>query len=188
MTVGVRPEILPGLLQDLTRRTRIEPFGKAPRQDAAREVIDDGMKVRLRVIEKSDDGHVDVPVLVWVRGPNAGLRLFGIHTATRSSPTRLPREFRPGRGRRKDLADSLGMKGQSSKGHVTILGGGDHLFDGAHLGGGELRWMRAWAARPVIELAAFVGSPPSVIPGRRQADQAQGGLQGEGVLTPVDRT
>lgn len=48
--------------------------------------------------------------------------------------------------------------------------------------------MRTWAARPIIELAAFVGSLPSVIAGRREAHQAQRGLQGKGAFAAVDRT
>jgi hypothetical protein len=48
--------------------------------------------------------------------------------------------------------------------------------------------MGARAARPVIELAAFVGSLPSVIAGRGEAHQAQGGLQGKGVFAAIDRT
>ena len=56
-----------------------------------------------------DRCHVDVPVLVGVRGPNASLGLFRIHTVTRSSPTALPDELGPGCRRRKDLAGSLRM-------------------------------------------------------------------------------
>jgi hypothetical protein len=139
-------EILVGLRQDLTRRGGIEPFRKAPRQDPAGEIVDDGMQVGFRAIEKSDDRHVDMPILVWMRRANAGLWLFRVHAATRSSPTTLPHELRPGRGRRKHLAGSLGVDGQSSKGHVPILRGGDHLFDGADLVRGQLHWIGAWAA------------------------------------------
>ncbi len=139
-------EILGGLLQDFARRCGCEPFRKAPRQDPAREVVDNGMQVAFRVIEKSDDGDVDVPVLVGVRCPDAGLGLFRIHAATRSSPTTLPDELGPGCHRCENLAGSLRIGGQSSKRHVPILGSGDHLLDGAHLGGGELRWMRARTA------------------------------------------
>ncbi len=139
-------EILGGLFQDFAHRSGREPFRKAPRQDPAREVVDDGMQVAFRVIQKSDDREVDVPVLVWVRGPDSGLGLFGIRTATRTSPPTLPDELRPGRRRRKDPADSLGIKGQSSNGHMPILRSGNHFLDRAHLGGGKLRWMRAGAA------------------------------------------
>ena len=48
--------------------------------------------------------------------------------------------------------------------------------------------MRAWAARPIIELAAFLGSLPSVIAGRRESHQAQRGLQGKGIFAAIDRT
>ena len=171
-TVGVRCQILPSFPQDFARRDGIESSRKAPRQDPAREVVDDRMKVALRVIEKPDDRHVDVPVLVGVRGPNPGFRLFGIHTATRSPPTTLPDELGPGCRRRKDLAGSLRIEGQSSKRHVPILGSGHHLLDGAHLGRGELRWMRPWAARSIIERASFLSSLPSVVAGRGQAHQA----------------
>jgi hypothetical protein len=128
-------QVFPSLLQDVTRRDGIEPSCETPRQDAAREVVDDGVEVRLRVIDKSDDGHVDMPVLVGVRCPNARLGLCGIHTATRSPPITLPDELGPGCRRREDLAGSLRKEGQSSKWHVPIVGSGDHLLDGAYLGG-----------------------------------------------------
>jgi len=38
------------------------------------------------------------------------------------------------------------------------------------------------------QLAAFVGSLPSVIPGRREAHQAQRGLQGKCISATIDRT
>ncbi len=47
-------EILAGFRQDLTRRGGIEPLRKALRQDPAGEIVDDGMQVGLRAIEKSD--------------------------------------------------------------------------------------------------------------------------------------
>jgi len=169
-------------------RTRRMTPSSMSRSTPAREVVDDSVKVRLGIIDKSDGGDVDVPVLVGVRCSDARLGLFRVHTATWSAPTPLPDELRPNRRRSKDLIGSLGIHRESPNGHVAILRCRHHAFDRAHLDGGELRRMRAWAARPIIELAVYVGSLPSVVAGLREAHQAQRRLQGKGAFAAVDRT
>ena len=107
---------------------------------------------------------VDVQVhqLSGSAGSDADLRLGRIHASTRSFPCGRPRQAIPGRGRRDDLADSLGVKGESTDGHVAMVRALGQRGHGLDLLGGESRRSTARAAGLIVELTAGVALAPAV--------------------------
>ncbi len=63
-----------GVEQEFGRDSWIERRGHLPREYAAREVVDNGVKLRARSIEKSNQRCIDMPDLVGGRASNAVLR------------------------------------------------------------------------------------------------------------------
>jgi hypothetical protein len=53
--------------QDLARVRRVESLRHRPRQDLARQVVDQRLKVDFGAIDQLDDTGIDVPDLVWPR-------------------------------------------------------------------------------------------------------------------------
>ena len=69
-----------GLEQEVCCYAWIERCGYLPRQNAAREVVDDSMKVGTRAVEQPNQRRIDMPYLVCLGSSNSDLRLRGVYT------------------------------------------------------------------------------------------------------------
>jgi len=65
----------------------IEAVRHPEREDAAAEVVDDGVDVGLGAVEQPDHGGIDVPGFLGPRCPQADLGLARMNTLARSPPS-----------------------------------------------------------------------------------------------------
>ena len=125
-----------GLDEYLASHRGIEASTDGPGEDLPREVVNDGVDVRLGAVEQLEDRDVDVPDLIGARGTNADGGFCGVNAKTRPAPTAFANEPGPGGRGGEDFADALGVEAQSAQWHVAVLGREDHVLDGRNLGGG----------------------------------------------------
>ena len=78
------------------------------------------------------------------------------------------------------------MQGKGAQRHVTERGVLDHAADGGDFLGGELGRGGARAARPVVERAVVGEVAPGVEAGWREAQDAQGDGERDGLLGRSD--
>ena len=75
------------LLAERTRQIRARYERHPEREDAAAEVVDDGVDVGLGAVEQPDHGGIDVPGFLGPRCPQADLGLARMNTLARSPPS-----------------------------------------------------------------------------------------------------
>ena len=175
-----------GLDQDGDGVGGVEALRDAPREDAAGEVVDDGVDVDLHAVEQPEERRVDVPDLVRPRRSDAHAGLFGMDTGPRTAPPALADEAKPRRGGREHGARSLREEGEASGGDVAQVVGGDHLAHPRDLGRGQAVRRRPGARRLVGELAGAGGASPRGESGRREPDGGEDAPQPEHASGTLD--
>ena len=125
-------------MQKHGRDARVEGGRHLPGQDAAREVVDEGVQVGATAIEQSNRSRVDVPDLVGSGGADADFRTRGMKALAGPPPLEAAEESIPGRGRGENLTQALGQQGQRARRYVPLLLRCHHLLDGRALAGSEL--------------------------------------------------
>jgi hypothetical protein len=91
-------------------RSGIETRADGPGQDLSREIVDDGVDVRLGAVEQLYDRDVDVPKFVGASGANADGGLDRVDAKARAAPAAVVNEPSPRARRGEDPADALGVR------------------------------------------------------------------------------
>ena len=127
-----------------------------------------------------------MPILVGSRGKDAFSGFGGVEATPGAQPAVLADEASSGGDGGKDPIDALGVQGEGAQGHVTERGVLDHAADGGDFVRGELRRSGVRAARPVVEGAVVGEVAPGVEAGWREAQDAQGNGERDGLLGRSD--
>ena len=164
----------------------VEVIHEPPREDAPREVVDDRVEVEPGVVEKADQGRVDVPEFVRRVGSDADPRLLGVNAEPRTAPAALADEAVPGGRRGEHGAQPLSEEGEPPGRDVTEVGRGHHLPDGRDLVGRQPGGRRRRAGGLVVEEASPLGLTPGAEPGGGQTDDCEDAAQAEHALGTMD--
>jgi hypothetical protein len=80
----------------------------------------------------------------------------------------------------KTLPMRWGVEAQGAEGHVSAVGGEDHILDSCDLDGGELTGRGSRTRGAIVEAANHSDAPPRVVARGRQAEDPQGQREGQG--------
>ena len=138
-----------------------------------------GMDIRSRPVEQSDDGGIDMPSFVGLRGTNADGRLRWMTAVSRTPPAMLADELGPGGDRGEDLADPLGVEREGTQRHVAMLGCKDHGLHSGNFGEGELARAGAGTRRAIVGGAGCRGVAPGMVTSRFEAENPEDQSKGE---------
>jgi hypothetical protein len=144
------------------------------------------MDIRPRPVEQSEDGGIDVPRGVRLRGAHAEGRLARMNTPTWPTPTALTHELGPRRDRGEYLADTLGVASKCPQRHMAVVGCEHHRLDGGHLADGELTWVGARAGETIVEGTSCRGVAPDMQTSRFEAEDPEDECKREDGLRTLD--
>jgi hypothetical protein len=98
---------LAGIDEERDRVGWIEAVEQSPREDTAKEVVDDRVQVHAAVVEEADQSRIEMPSLVRLHGSNSDSRGRWVNAKAQTTPPALHDEPQPGRRGREhsDLRD-----------------------------------------------------------------------------------
>ena len=153
--------------------SRFEAIRNSPCEDPSREIVDDRMNVRLRIVEESVGTRIDMPEFVRFRRSNADLRFCRVNSKTRPPPAVLADKAIPGGSRGEDLPESLSKDGKSPGGDVTMFRRRHHLPDLLDLLRCQLMRRGFRTAIAILELTPVLGTSPRVIACWRNSQESE---------------
>ena len=147
---------------------------QGPSQDFPRVVIEDGVQIGPRSIDKPDDRDVDMEPLARTFGPKSELGSCGIQSSSRPSPL-VPADYSaPRLVGGEQTPSALGKQDEGTDRQMLERIGFDHVAHRGALLDGEPCGNRPRTGRRIIELASVVRQPPLSKSRRPKAEDAKG--------------